>query len=315
MNAATLASADPVLALLNLSHSYGDRRVLDAFSLELRAGEIVGLLGPNGSGKSTIISLLAGLIPSRSGEFRVGGRRVEQAARELRERLGVVFQAASLDVRLSVRENLRLAAAMRGLMGRVGADRVELMLDAVRLVDRGDEVVGKLSGGMRRRIDIARALLHQPELLVLDEPSSGLDERSFRDLWATLLDLRDATGLAILVATHRPDEAEHCGRLIVLAGGRTVAELTPDALRARVDGDLVTLTVSADANDVAQRIASLGDSVQVVGDAVQLRCPPGAGPAVIPRIFQVLPVAPLEVALRRPSLADAFYSLTGEQLG
>jgi ABC-2 type transport system ATP-binding protein len=244
-----------------LGHDFGGGRGLASLDLELRAGEIVGLLGPNGSGKSTALALLSGLLPlgSASGELEIdGGGKAPIGGRDYRAQLGVVFQQPSLDRKLTATENLVLALRSHGWSkGNARARAAELLaLDG--LDDRADEIVDGFSGGMRRRVDLLRALAHRPRLLLMDEPSTGLDERSFRSLWETVTRLRDSEGVSVLVATHKADEAARCDRLIVLAGGQEVTRGTPAQLIANLQADLLELEVrvDADATKVAEELES-----------------------------------------------------------
>lgn len=311
------ASSSPVvLSVSRLGHNYGERTALEAFSLDVRAGEVIGLLGPNGSGKSTVLALLTGLVPLKTGTMSWDGARVRPGDAILRRELGVVFQSAALDSRLSIRENLELAATLRGYFGHVAKQRVAEGLDFVGLGDRQRDVVGTLSGGQRRRVDIARALIHRPRLLLLDEPSAGLDEASFRDLWARLLAQRASAGLAIVVATHRPDEAALCSRLTVLVRGKTVLETTPADLQRLVTDDIVTLTSTEPAACAAVvRTLYPAAAVDIVERDVVLRVE--RGHECIPALVDALRGGPTvtAISLRRPSLSDAFIKATGEGLG
>ncbi len=213
MSTALLASSHaartvPLLQLDGLTRSFKRRVVLDGLSLSVGAGQIVGLLGPNGAGKSTTFQLLAGLLAPDAGRVLLEGRPLSLSDPALRQRMGIIFQRGSLDDLLSARENLLLGARLYGLTGERARARVEAMLRLIGLTARGDERVSTWSGGMRRRLELARALVHQPSVLLMDEPTQGLDEASFRAFWAHLRALRDAEGLTVLLTTHRSDEAE-----------------------------------------------------------------------------------------------------------
>jgi ABC-2 type transport system ATP-binding protein len=306
----------PALELLRLSHRYGERLALDELSLSVDAGSVVGLLGPNGSGKSTALAVVAGLLPLQVGQIRLDGQPLHELGAQARARVGVVFQQPSLDAKLTARQNLRLYAKMHGLGAAHARGAIERQLAAAELDGRADEAVKTFSGGMRRRLDIARALLGDPELLLLDEPTAGLDEVSFRQLWRRLDQLRQSRRVAILLSTHRPDEAERCDRLAVLASGRVQVIDTPEALRQRVASDAVAIT-PADPAEAQTLLAELREHFDLPGmlsgSEIVLEHP--AGHELIPRLVERYPQGKLSsVALRRPTVGDVFLKLTGSTL-
>ncbi|MFP2912054.1 ABC transporter ATP-binding protein, partial [Pyxidicoccus sp. 3LFB2] len=223
----------PLLQIEGLTRRFKGRTAVDGLSLSVRPGEILGLLGPNGAGKSTTFQVLAGLLAPDAGEVRFAGRVLALSDPSLRRQMGIIFQRSSLDDLLTARENLMLGARLYGLGGERARERVDAMLALIDLVDRGDERVSTWSGGMRRRLELARALVHQPRVVLMDEPTQGLDEAAFRAFWAHLKRLRDSEGVTVLLTTHRADEAEVCDRLAVLDAGRLVACDTPAALASR----------------------------------------------------------------------------------
>ena len=303
----------PRLALEGIAFRYGAREVLRGLSFEAAPGEILGLLGPNGSGKSTLFAILSGLLRPDGGVIRLDGREIDAGARALRARTGVVFQEPSLDGKLGAEENLRLAAALHRVPGPQARARIALLLGAIGLADRSREPVERLSGGFRRRLELARALVHGPSLLLLDEPTTGLDAAAFRAAWDALAALRREEDVTVIVATHRPDEAERCDRLAVLSHGRLVACETPEALRARVPGDVVVVEAEepeALAHEIAARLGLAArareDGVHVEGER---------GHELVPRIVEAFPPGRLRsVSLRRPTLADAYLAVAGEAL-
>jgi len=301
------------LSIQGLSLSRGDRLVLDEFSLSVGSGEIFRLLGPNGAGKSSAFSALVGLIPSTAGEVRMDGESMGAGDRRLRKRMGVVFQDPALDDRLSARDNLGLAAALNGLRGADAASRVSEMVTFAELDGRDREPVKQLSGGMRRRLELARALIHRPSFLLMDEPTTGLDEPSFRRVWRAYRRLATEEGVSILLTTHRAEEAELCDRLAFLHGGRIVAEGTPEELRRQVGGEVIEF-VAGDPEIAAQGVSeTLGLEAVVHGGKV--RVVTDGGPGMIPRIADLFPEGRLEsIELHRPGLADVFLSLTGHDL-
>lgn len=307
------AEAAPVLQIRGLEHAYGEQRVLDGVDLTVGQGEVFGLLGPNGCGKSTTLRVLTGLLVPDAGEIRFEGALVAAGSRGLRERMGVVFQAPSVDPRLSARENLRLSARLYGLR-RADADRriAELLLFA-QLADRGDEQVANFSGGMVRRLELLRALLHEPSLLLMDEPTTGLDETSFRRTWARIESLRKQRQLTVLFSTHRADEAQLCDRVAVMDGGKIVAVDTPERLRRRVSGDVLTF----EARDLEGLRSELQQRLGLESAVVEgkLRLEVERGHELIPRIVEALPAGRIEsLSMHRPTLADVFVKLTGRSL-
>ena len=303
-----------VLDIRGLSHRIGDRPVLQDVSLEVEPGEIVGLLGPNGSGKSTLLGLLTGRWRPAPGTVRFEGEPMERVRRRFAAQLGVVFQQPALDGKLTARQNLRLAAMLHALPADEAAERVAEGLADAELTARADEPVETFSGGMRRHPDVARALLPRPRVLLLDEPTTGLDEASFRALWGRLLPRIREQRLAVLVATHRPDEAARCDRLLLLHGGRVVREATPEALLQEVGRDLVVLH-GDDPDGIVRRVAEWDGALAVerVGAEVQIVCEDGS--TLLPAVLaQFAPGEIAMAALRRPSLADVFARLTGETL-
>jgi ABC-2 type transport system ATP-binding protein len=301
------------LELRDLVVKRGGRPVLRGLSLEIRQGEVVGLLGPNGAGKTTAFRVLTGLLTPESGELRFDGQPMTPGDRRFRTAIGVVFQEPALDPRLSARENLRLAAGLYRVPRRDAARRIEEQLERAELASRADEPVSRLSGGMRRRVELARALIHEPRFLILDEPTTGLDEGAFRRFWTDLLTLRRERGLTLLLTTHRADEAEYCDRLAILDGGRLVACDSPERLRRKVKGDLLILDAE-DPPRVAQTLADrLGLEPHLLEDKVLLRR--DEAHTLIPRIVEALPPGLLHgISLRRTGLGEVFLELTGHEL-
>lgn len=303
------------------------KAALEGVSLEVREGEIYGLLGPNGSGKSTLLKLLAGALRWQRGALRFVGEVQRPASTAWRHAVSVVFQSPALDGVLTARENLRLGAALYGQSPSAAA--VEEALAAVGMARHADERVATMSGGMKRRVDIARALLPQPRLLLLDEPTAGLDEASFRAMWAHLEAVRAARGLTIVVATHRPDEAERCDRLAVLSEGALVRVGSPEELRAELAEDVMRIELHAGVDAERARAAverslagGAGEAresieVQAMGQRIEVTC--ADAPSRVPGAYEALrdacgqgAVASLQV--RRADLADAFVRMTGRSL-
>jgi ABC-2 type transport system ATP-binding protein len=301
-----------ILRADEIRFAYGDRQVLDGVTINVERGEVFGLLGPNGSGKSTLLGILSGMLPLSGGEVRLRGHSLSPRSRRYRREVGVVFQSAALDQKLSVAENLGLTATLYGYIGGEARRRVAEALELAQLVDRAKDIAGTLSGGMKRRLDIARALLPGPSILLMDEPTTGLDEASYRALWEHLMESNHQKGTTIIMSTHRPDEAARADRLCVLHEGVAVATETPDALRAGLSNDLVVIRVVS-AADASQRLAEAGIASMSVDGTLEIACEDGH--ALVPRIFETLePGSVTSAEVRRPGLADAFLALTGASL-
>ena len=289
----------PALRVDGLAHSYGDRPALRGVSLSVAPGERVGLVGANGSGKTTLFRAVSTLLRPDGGTVTVFGHDATREPLAVRRRLGVVFQEVALDRTLSVREALAVQAALVG----APAARIDVLLARLGLSDRAASRVARLSGGLARRADLARGLLHAPGLLLLDEPTTGLDPLARRQLWDTLDALPpDADGVrpAQLVATHLMDEAERCARVVVLHDGRVAAEGTPDRLRAALGVDTLWLD-TPDAPALAARLTGEGLDAQTVGTQVMVAT---AQPAdLLARLYGAAGV--VGASIRRPTLEDA----------
>lgn len=232
MNLDRAMPTDPVLVVDRVTKSYGRIKALDGVSLSIAGGEFVALLGPNGAGKSTLFQLLTGLFVADDGDITVMGQDIRHNAVPALAKLGIVFQQPTVDPELSVIANLRFHTQLHGLDGNLASKRIDSELARVQLTERANDAVRTLSGGNRRRVELARALLHDPRLLLMDEPTVGLDPQSRRDMLDYVLRLREEAGIAVLWATHLVDEAEHADRIIVLHHGHVLRDSTPSALTA-----------------------------------------------------------------------------------
>ncbi len=224
-----------------VTHHFGRRAALDGVDLNVRAGEIVALLGPNGSGKTTLFRILATLLTPQAGELRVFGHDLSGSPGEVRKHLGVVFQHPALDPMLTVEETLRHHGRLYGLRGADLTRRCRDALASLEVADRARDRVAALSGGLRRRVEIAKVLTHDPRLLLLDEPSAGLDPRARGGLFTILQDVRDRLGTTVLMTTHFMEEADRCDRVAIMDAGRVVAFDEPGLLKGRVDGAAVAV--------------------------------------------------------------------------
>jgi ABC-2 type transport system ATP-binding protein len=301
-----------MVSVENLVLKYGARTALASVSFEVREREIFGVLGPNGGGKSTLFKVLSTMLQPTAGWARVAGFDVERQAAEVRRRIVVVFQSQSLDRKLTVEENLRAQGHLYGLRGQALADRMEEVVSRLGLADRRKELVEALSGGLRRRVEIAKGLLHRPAVLLMDEPSTGLDPGARRELWRYIEELRGAQGITVLLTTHLLDEADRCDRLVLLHEGRLVVAGSPAELKARIGGDVVVLEV-ADPDEMRQRIeARLG--VRAAARNASLRVEIGNGHRFITEVVEAFPGAIQSVALHKPTLEDVFLDETGAAL-
>ncbi len=304
----------PKLAIQGMSLTLGTRVVLDDLFFDVQPGQIVGLLGPNGSGKTSLMRCLTGMIRPDRGTVWLDGASVPAHSRDLRASMGVVFQEASLDNHLRAIENLELGGRLFGLSKLEARQRATELLNFVDLADRAQDLTKTFSGGMRRRLELARALIHKPDILLLDEPTSGLDPVAFERIWQRLMALRKAKELTILVSTHRADEAERCDRLVVMDRGHIVANEAPETLMKRVRGDIISLDVEDAERCVKAVEAELEMPARVVSKhGVELEL--NDAHQFVPRLVEAFPAGTFRsLSIRRPSLADAFFHLTGHSL-
>src|SRR5713226_6246493 len=304
--------SETVIEARGLVKKYGDLVAVAGIDLEVRAGEIFGFLGPNGAGKSTTISMLCTLLTPTAGVARVAGIDVMHDPAAVRQRIGLVFQDPSLDDQLTGRENLEFHAFVYSVPSSQRRQRIDEMMSLVQLTDRASSQVKTYSGGMKRRLEIARGMLHQPQILFLDEPTLGLDPQTRQSIWTHLNELRDTKGITIFMTTHYMDEAEYCDRIAIIDRGKIVALGTPDELKAMVGGDVVTIT-SSKSDDAAAEIERLL-GVTPVRDNGSLRMEVPDAKVFVPRLVRDL-TAPVDtVTLRRPSLDDVFLKLTGHAI-
>lgn len=294
-----------------LTHRYRDRPALEGVDLSVADGELFGLLGPNGSGKTTLFHILATLLMPTSGRVSVFGDDVLCAPHAVRRRLGIAFQTPSLDAKLTVCENLAHHGHMYGLHGRALRERIDRLLGRLGLADRRHDRAGTLSGGLRRRADLARAMLHGPRLLLLDEPSAGLDPAARRALWECLDELRRGDRVTILVTTHLMEEGDRCDRLALLDAGRLVAEGSPDELKARIGGDVVAVEADAPDSLAASLRDRFGVSAAVIGGEIEWRATDAE--RLVGRLFEAFPGRIRAVRIGRPTLGDVFHHYTGRR--
>jgi ABC-2 type transport system ATP-binding protein len=307
----------PVVEVDGLRHSYGERVALDGVSLRVGAGEIFAILGPNGSGKTTLFRILSTLVPAPPGRVKVLGLDAADQRDAVRRQIGVVFQAPSLDKQLTAEENLTHQGHLYGLRGADLARRVGDSLAAVGLADRARERVDKFSGGMRRRVEIAKGLLHRPRVLLMDEPSTGLDPSARIDLWRHLRRVSGPQteiggGVTVLLTTHLMEEADQAHRLAIMDRGKVMACDTPAALKERIGGDVITIaTRQPEAVRAAVRERTGVDAQQV---GTVLRIERSRGHEFVPQLIEAAPGMVESVSVGKPTLEDVFIRLTGQHL-
>jgi ABC-2 type transport system ATP-binding protein len=295
----------------NVAFKYGDRQALAGVSFDVSRGEIFGLLGPNGGGKTTLFRLLSTLIPLQFGEIEIFGRSVTRDASHVRRMIGVVFQAPSLDKKLTVAENVRCQGQLYGITGRTLAERQAEMLNRFRLTDRAGDRVETLSGGLRRRVELAKGLLHKPRLLLLDEPSTGLDPLARAEFWQYLQQVLRDDGVTVVLTSHLLDEADKADRIAILDRGGLVALGTPDELRATVGGDSITIETTEPPRLAAAIRERFDCAAEVVGDSVRLER--ADGHQWIARLVEAFPGQINSIRLGKPSLEDVFIDRTGRR--
>jgi ABC-2 type transport system ATP-binding protein len=304
-----------VILAENLSHRYGSRLALSNVNFEVKAGEIFGLLGPNGGGKSTLFRILSTMMVPTGGRAEVAGHDVARDPAAVRRSIGVVFQTQSLDKALTVAENLRAQGHLHGLSGPKLRDRIQQVMERLGLADRRNDIVETLSGGLKRRVEIAKGLLHRPVVLLMDEASTGLDPGARRELWQYVEELRSREGVTILLTTHILDEADRCDRLALLHQGRVVAEGTPAHLRSSIGGDVVVLKAAEmeAAAELARRIETRFALKPTVMDGV-LRVEIANGHRFITEVVEAFPGLIDSVGLHKPTLEDVFVRETGASI-
>ena len=303
--------ASSALSVKNVSHHYKEVVALNGLSLDVPAGQIFGVLGPNGSGKSTLFRLVSTLTRVQRGSVEVFGWCTQANTSEVRQHLGVVFQSPSLDRKLTVLENIRCQAALYGLSGKERDDRIDEFVKRFGLSDKLKIRCEKLSGGQKRRVELAKGLLHRPKVLLLDEPSSGLDPASRLDLWQALTQLRNEFGTTIILTTHLLEEADKCDRVAILNLGAVVACDRPELLRSET-GEVVICIATNETQDVARILNDrLGITSKVLDGQVRITTPDAM--SSLSAIIEETQSLASTVLVGRPSLEDVFISKTGHK--
>jgi ABC-2 type transport system ATP-binding protein len=305
-------STAPAITVRGLTKSFGEVRAVRGVDFEVATGEVFGFLGPNGAGKTTTINMLCTLAKPTSGEARVAGHDVVSERDDVRRNIGLVFQDPTLDGYLTAEQNLKLHAELYGVQSDLVAPRMHQVMEMVGLWDRKDSVVGTFSGGMRRRLEIARGLMHSPRVLFLDEPTIGLDPQTRRSIWDYIRELKEREEITIFMTTHYMDEAEWCDRIAIMDHGEIVALDSPEALKAGVGQDRITIHTDDDQAAIAALERQFGIEAQVREGAVVFGVP--SGEQFLPRLFDTFELPIRSVSVSRPTLDDVFMSYTGSTI-
>ena len=302
----------PAIVVAGLTKNYGEIEAVRGIDFEVPVGETFGFLGPNGAGKSTTIKMLCTLARPTSGSARVAGHEVTAERDAVRRNIGLVFQDTTLDNYLTGAQNLRFHAAMSGVPAAAVEPRMRQVLEMVGLWDRRDSVVMTYSGGMKRRLEIARGLLHAPHVLFLDEPTVGLDPQTRASIWEYINALKSREDITIFLTTHYMDEAEHCDRIAIIDHGQIVAIDTPEALKASVGKDRVQIHTADDEAAIAELAREFGIEAAMHEGAVTFSV--ASGEQFVPRLFAELGVPIRSVSVARPTLDDVFMTYTGRTI-
>ncbi|SEK92046.1 ATP-binding cassette domain-containing protein [Nonomuraea pusilla] len=305
-------TAGPAIVVRDLRKSYGKVEAVKGVGFEVAPGEVFGFLGPNGAGKTTTISMLCTLVNPTGGTAEVAGHDVVRERDEVRRNIGLVFQDPTLDGYLSAEQNLRFHAELYGVPKSVMGDRIRQVMEMVALWDRKDAKVMTFSGGMKRRLEIARGLLHSPRVLFLDEPTVGLDPQTRAAIWGYINELRRLEDITIFMTTHYMDEAEYCDRIAIIDHGEIVVVDSPEALKAGVGEDRVQIHTADDARAIAALRDRFGLEAAVRDGAVTFSV--ASGEEFVPRLFAELGMPIRAVSVARPSLDDVFMSYTGSTI-
>jgi ABC-2 type transport system ATP-binding protein len=295
-----------------LKKNYDEVEAVRGVEFEVATGEVFGFLGPNGAGKTTTINMLCTLVTPTSGSASVAGHDVVRERDDVRRNIGLVFQDPTLDGYLTAEQNLRLHAELYGVQSDLVKPRMQQVMTMVGLWERKDSVVGTFSGGMRRRLEIARGLMHSPRVLFLDEPTIGLDPQTRRSIWEYIAELKEREEITIFMTTHYMDEAEWCDRIAIMDHGEIVALDDPETLKAGVGTDRVTIHTDDDDATIAALANRFGIEARKSEGAVSFGVP--AGEEFVPRLFAELGIPIKAVNVSRPTLDDVFMSYTGSTI-
>ena len=293
-----------IIEIENLNKSFGNVKAVQDLSFKVKKGELFAFLGVNGAGKSTTISIMCGQLAKDSGTVRICGKTIESSLGEVSNKLGVVFQNSVLDQSISVRDNLRSRAALYGITGKEFESRLNELARLLDFSDLFSRTVSKLSGGQRRRIDIARAIIHKPEILILDEPTTGLDPQTRKLLWDVVNELRTESGMTVLLTTHYMEEAADADYIVIIDSGRTVAEGTPLELKNRYTGDYITVYTDSD-------IPDFGYPTEKIRNAVRINVPDTKSAT---KLIIENPDCFVDFEITKGKMDDVFLAVTGKEL-
>jgi ABC-2 type transport system ATP-binding protein len=302
-------SAAPAITVQHLTKTFGEVEAVRGVNFEVAAGEVFGFLGPNGAGKTTTINMLCTLMKPTAGVATVAGHDVVGERDDVRRNIGLVFQDPTLDSYMTAAQNLKLHAELYGLQRDLVGPRMQQVLEMVGLWERKDSPVGTFSGGMRRRLEIARGMMHSPRVLFLDEPTIGLDPQTRRSIWTYIAELKEREEITIFMTTHYMDEAEWCDRIAIMDHGEIVALDAPDRLKADIGKDRITIETGDDEAAIAALKERFDIDAQMAEGRVTFGVP--GGEQFVPRLFAELPVHIQGVSVSRPTLDDVFMSFTG----
>jgi ABC-2 type transport system ATP-binding protein len=308
-SSAVLNGTASAVSVNGLVKRYGEVEAVRGIDLEVHAGETFGFLGPNGAGKSTTINMLCTLVRPSAGSASVAGHDVVAERDEVRRNIGLVFQDTTLDGYLTAEQNLSLHAELYGVPRDVVAERLRQVMEMVGLWERRSSLVNTFSGGMKRRLEIARGLLHSPRVLFLDEPTVGLDPQTRLSIWTYINELREREDITIFLTTHYMDEAEHCDRIAIIDHGQIIVLDTPEALKASVGKDRVQIQTDDENAAIAALQERFGIEAVLAEGAVTFGVPEGE--QFVPRLFAELGRPIHSISVSRPSLDDVFMSYTG----
>ena len=300
----------PILKVENLSHFYGKNQALNDVCFEFSHPQIFGFLGPNGSGKSTLFNILATILTPSQGQVSICGNDLLKSPDHIRNLIGVVFQAPSLDKKLSIYENLKYQGQLYGLFGPKLNQKIELLLNTIGLETRQKDLVEKLSGGLKRRVEIAKALLHDPKILILDEPSTGLDPAARINMWK-YLKMLNLKGVAILVTTHLMDEADKCDMLFILDKGQLVSQDTPEALKKEMKGEIISIKSKKTYELQTFLREDMKLDSKIINNNLKITVLESVG--VLSEVMKKFGNDIDEVTLAKPTLEDVFMKKTGHQ--
>ncbi|MBI5681999.1 MAG: ATP-binding cassette domain-containing protein [Deltaproteobacteria bacterium] len=302
----------PIIQVQNLVKKYNGTTAVDGISFEVMQGESFGFLGPNGAGKTTTINILCTLLSATNGTTIVNGYDCAKNPSDVRASIGLVFQELTLDNDLTAYENLKFHCYLYNMPRKKAEERIDEILNVVDLYDRKDDLVKRFSGGMKRRLEIARGLLHRPKVLFLDEPTLGLDPQTRQNIWAFINNLQKQENITIFMTTHYMDEAEVCDRIAIIDHGKIIVIGTPDELKKKIKGDTLYIKTSDDAKSIQEIESTFGLKPAKLQDGIALNV--DSGDKFIPRLFEGIGTEILSINLKKPTLDDVFVNLTGREI-